>query len=149
MVEVHLCEACAEEKGADFKTQFNFSELLSGLTDFGSMFHAGPKAKISCKSCGLTFEGFGKTGRLGCANCYQAFGKMLFPLIKRVQRATAHVGKKPSKICQEVKRTMDLRDLEDRLGKCIQLEEFEEAAKIRDEIRKLEEKSETKRKKKL
>ena len=146
MVEVHLCEACAEEKGTDFKTQFNFSELLSGLSDIGSVFRADQKIELTCKTCGLTFEEFGKTGRLGCADCYQSLKKVLFPLVKRVQRTTAHIGKKPSKVSNEVRQGIDLRDLEDRLQKSIQLEEFEEAARIRDEMRKLEEKM-TKKKK--
>lgn len=32
MIEIHLCETCAEEKGTDFKTHFNFGDLLAGLT---------------------------------------------------------------------------------------------------------------------
>ena len=142
MVEIHLCEACAEEKGTDFKTHFNFSELLSGLSDLGSILRQEERTDVRCKTCGLTFEEFGKTGRLGCAGCYQSLGRALLPLVKRVQRATAHVGKKPSKISVEVKQTVDLRDLQDRLKKSVQSEEFEEAARLRDAIRKLEDKIE-------
>ncbi len=140
MVEIHLCETCGEEKGTDFKTHFNFSELLSGLSDLGSAFRSEQKSDAKCKVCGLTFEEFGKTGRLGCASCYQSLSKMLVPLVKRVQRSTTHMGKKPSKISNAVRHTVDLRDLHERLRKYIQLEEFEEAAKMRDEIRKLEDK---------
>jgi protein arginine kinase activator len=147
MVEVHLCETCAEEKGADFKTHFNFSELLSGLSDMGTALQGGQKRDVVCKTCGMTFAEFGKTGRLGCAQCYQSLGKVLLPIVKRVQRATVHLGKKPVKISRETKQTVDLRDLQERLRKSIQLEEFEEAARIRDDIRKLEEKTEKKKKK--
>lgn len=147
MVEVHLCETCAEEKGADVKTHFNFSELLSGLSDMGGLLPSKESVEVSCKACGLTFTEFSKTGRLGCAGCYQSLGKALFPLIKRVQRSTTHSGKRPAKIANDVKQTIDLRDLNEKLRKCIQLEEFEEAAKVRDEIRKLEEKSEKRKKK--
>ena len=140
MAEVHLCEKCAEEKGTDFKTHFNFSELLSGLSDIGSLFRAESKLTGSCKDCGLTLEEFGKTGRLGCANCYQNLSKALLPLVKRGQRSTVHIGKRPSKISGAVKGTMELRDLHDRLKKIIQPEEFEKAAQIRDQIRKLEDK---------
>ena len=140
MVEVHLCETCAEEKGTDFKTHFNFSELLSGLADIGSLFRTEQKVEGSCKTCGLTLEAFGKTGRLGCAECYQNLAKALLPLVKRVQRTTEHMGKRPSRIPSNVKQTMELRDLHEKLRKSIQMEEFEKAAEVRDQIRKLEEK---------
>ncbi len=140
MIEVHLCEACAEEKGTDFKTHFNFSELLSGLSDVSSMFKAEPTEIANCKTCGLTYEEFGKSGRLGCADCYQYLGKILLPLIKRVQRSTEHLGKHPSKASTETKRTIDLRELRENLKKAVDMEEFEKAAEIRDQIRQLEEK---------
>lgn len=140
MVEVHLCETCAEEKGADFKTHFNFGDLLSGLTDIGSALKPESKSAVKCKACGMSFEEFGKSGRLGCASCYQELSKTLLPLIKRVQRTLTHIGKKPSRISKDVKRTVDLRDMHERLRKAIQTEEFEEAAKLRDQIKKFEEK---------
>ena len=142
MVEIHLCETCAEEKGTDFKTHFNFSELFSGLADLGSIFKSEQATDLRCKTCGLTFAEFGKTGRLGCAGCYQSLGKAILPLVKRVQRAAAHVGKQPTKVPKRMKQTMHLKDLQERLKKSVQFEEFEESAKLRDEIRKFEEKLE-------
>ena len=140
MVEVHLCENCADQKGAEFKSQFDFNKLLASLTDFGAELKPERISKLVCKDCGLTYEDFGRTGRLGCANCYQAFEKLLTPLVKRVQRDVRHVGKVPSKAPVEVKRTLALKELQDRLRKSIQAETFEEAAKIRDQIQELEEK---------
>lgn len=141
MVEIHLCETCAQEKGTDFKTHFNFGDLLSGLTEIGKPLKAGEKKPAPrCPECGLTYEEFGKSGRLGCSTCYGAFAKVLVPLIKRVQRATHHVGKKPSKISREVRSVHDLRLLQDRLRKSIQSESFEESAKLRDEIKQMEDK---------
>ena len=141
MVEIHLCETCAQEKGTDFKTHFNFGDLLTGITEIGKSPKVGEKRPVlKCPECGLTYEEFGKTGRLGCSACYGGFAKLLVPLIKRVQRATHHVGKKPSKISREVRSVHDLRLLQDRLRKSIQAEAFEEAAQIRDEIKQMEEK---------
>ena len=140
MVEVHLCETCAQEKGTDFKTHFNFGELLAGLTEIGKPTKTGEKRAGKCPDCGMTYEEFGKSGRLGCSACYEAFAKMLLPLIKRVQRSTHHVGKKPSKTSGETRVTHDLRILQERLRKSVQSEAFEEAARLRDEIRQMEEK---------
>ncbi len=140
MVEVHLCESCAEQKGTDFKAHFDFNKLLASLGDLGVELTPERAGKTVCKDCGMTYEEFGRTGRLGCANCYQAFEKLLIPLIKRVQRDARHVGKVPTQAPGEVKRTLELRELQERLRKSIQSETFEEAAKIRDQIQELEEK---------
>lgn len=142
MAEIHLCETCAQEKGTDFKTHFSFGDLLAGLTELGKGEKAGEgiRPAAHCPECGLTYEDFGKTGRLGCAACYGAFGKVLVPLIKRVQRSTHHIGKKPSKVSREVRGTHDLRLLQDRLRKSIQMEAFEESAQLRDEIKQIEDK---------
>ncbi|MBI3313515.1 MAG: UvrB/UvrC motif-containing protein [Candidatus Omnitrophica bacterium] len=142
MIEVHLCETCAQEKGTDFKTHFSIDDLLAGLTDITKQIKQGEKkaSSLCCSGCGMTYEEFGKSGRLGCATCYEAFSKMLLPLIKRIQRSTHHVGKKPSKIPRATRSVHDLRVLQDRLRKSVQTESFEDAAKIRDEIKQIEEK---------
>lgn len=141
MLEVHLCESCAEQKGADFKSHFDFNKLLASLGDGGSELKPERAAKLICKECGITYEEFGRTGRLGCSRCYESFEKLLTPLIKRVQRDLRHVGKVPQKASPDVKRAFELRELQERLRKSIQSETFEEAAKIRDLIQEMEDKS--------
>jgi protein arginine kinase activator len=141
MIEIHLCETCAQEKGTDFKTHFNIGDLVAGLTEPSKPSKTTEKRYVGkCPECSLTYEEFGKTGRLGCGTCYDAFAKMLLPLIKRVQRSNHHVGKKPTKTSGPVSQVHELRLLQERLRKSIQTEEFEQAARIRDEIKQLEEK---------
>lgn len=147
MVEIHLCGACAQEKGTDFKTHFQTPEIIHNLLDLGSAAPASEKGLGSrCPECGMTYEEFGKTGRLGCAFCYEAFSKLLIPLIKRVQRSVRHIGKKPRKMPTTAAPSrpptvaQDLRTLRERLKKSVQSEEFEEAARLRDSIKQLEEK---------
>ena len=140
MVEIHLCEGCAEQKGTDFKAHFDFNKLLASLGEFGDEFKPERVSKVVCKECGMSYEEFGRTGRLGCSNCYQAFEKLLIPLIKRVQRDVRHQGKIPAKTPADARNTVELRELQDRLRKSIQAETFEEAARIRDQIQQLENK---------
>ena len=141
MAEVHICEQCAEEKGTDFKTYFNFGDFLAGFAGAETLHGAsGKKVSFTCKSCGMKYEDFSKNGRLGCAACYEAFQQPLAAVIKQVQRSSYHVGKKPSRIPKDIRSTHDLRQLQEHLRKSIQSESFEEAARIRDEIRKVEEK---------
>jgi len=149
MVEIHLCETCAQEKGTEFKAHFNVSDLLSGLKDLAMEVTGGEKILAKCPNCGLTYDEFGRTGRLGCADCYEAFARFLMPLIKRVQNANQHVGKRPSRLAPPIRVAQDLRELENRLQKSIAEEAFEEAASIRDQIRQLEEKLKKGKKKSL
>ncbi|OGX06731.1 MAG: hypothetical protein A3G87_07590 [Omnitrophica bacterium RIFCSPLOWO2_12_FULL_50_11] len=139
MVEVHLCESCAEQKGSDFKTHFDFNKLLASLSDIGVTGRDEAGEKLTCKTCSMSYEDFGRTGRLGCADCYRFFERVLTPLLKRVQRELRHVGKVPAKATGEMKWSVELRDLHERLKKCIAAETFEEAAQIRDRIHQLEE----------
>jgi protein arginine kinase activator len=136
MIEIHLCETCAQEKGTDFKTHFNLGELLAGLSSEKPLDEK--RSAERCPECRMNYEEFAKTGRLGCSHCYASFSKSLLPLIKRVQRSVHHVGKKPSKISGPEKSVCDLRLLQDRLRKCVESEAFEEAAKLRDEIKTVE-----------
>jgi protein arginine kinase activator len=124
------------------------SDLLSGLSDLAKEITGEERILSKCPNCGLTYEEFGRTGRLGCSECYEAFSKFLLPLIKRVQHATQHVGKRPSRLAAPVARVQqDLRELQNRLTKVIREEDFEEAARLRDQIKQLEEKLKKPRKK--
>ena len=65
MMEVHLCESCAEQKGVDFKSHFDFNKLLASLADLGAELKPEAAGKLVCKDCGVSYEEFGRTGRLG------------------------------------------------------------------------------------
>jgi protein arginine kinase activator len=95
---------------------------------------------IKCPNCGLTYQNFRKLGRLGCSECYEAFKKELGPLLKRIHGSDRHVGKVPLKGGKTIRDTRTLQDLRIQLEKAIQMEEFEEAAKLRDKIKELENK---------
>jgi protein arginine kinase activator len=138
--KLNLCEECAREKGAEMEEHFGLSELLAGLTDMGTSVEPETAISIKCPNCGLTYQNFRKLGRLGCSVCYEAFKKELAPLLKRVHGSDRHVGKVPLKGGKTIKDTRTLQDLKMQLEKAIQMEEFEEAAKLRDKIRDLEDK---------
>lgn len=148
MYEVHLCARCAKEKGVDFKTHFGAGKISEVLPNLDSVFGAMAKNEVlRCPECGLTSKEFSDTGRLGCAACYKAFSSVLSPLIKRVHRSMHHIGKKPSRISKRDQSIYDLRILQDRLRKSVEDEHFEEAAQIRDQIKKLEVKQKSPKKK--
>jgi len=93
--------------------------------------------KLLCSNCGLSYADFKKRGRLGCEECYTAFESKLTGLIKRIHGTTLHTGKIPSVNPQPLTREIEMRKLRERLKQAIDREEYEEAARIRDEMKRL------------
>lgn len=121
---------------------FSIHNLLSGLLHYDPV-HSGNKIIAEperCQTCGLTYNQFSKSGRFGCNDCYKAFESRLEPLFKRVHGNTLHGGKIPRRQGESISQKRHLHELKRQLNKKIEREEFEEAAKIRDTIRQLEQK---------
>lgn len=140
MTELHLCEDCANQKSEQMEQQFGLSDLLAGLAETSKPAQEKEEIALKCKKCGLTYVEFKKIGRLGCSECYNAFKKYLGPLLKRIHGSNRHLGKSPLKETKAVKKGMDLPALRERLQKAVDSEEFEEAARLRDQIKELERK---------
>lgn len=140
MNELHLCETCAREKSTQMESQFGLSDLLAGLAEFEKPDLDKEATSIKCPNCKLTYTDFKKIGRLGCGECYITFKKYLTPLLRRIHGSSHHFGKSPVRITKVVKKKLDLQDLRDKLQKAIEDEAFEEAARLRDQIRELDKK---------
>jgi len=141
VTKLHLCEDCAKDKGAEMEEHFGLSDLLAGFADLGVAAEQEIGEKIKCPSCGFTYQDFKKVGRLGCSECYEAFKKHLVPLLKRIHGSERHIGNKvPLTIGKSVKDATTLQELKIGMEKAIQLENFEEAAKLRDKIKEIESK---------
>jgi protein arginine kinase activator len=138
--KLHLCEDCAREKGAEMEEHFGLSDLLAGLSDLGANVEPQAMDSVKCPSCGFTYRDFKKIGRFGCGNCYEAFKGQVAPLLKRIHGSDRHVGKIPLMVGKTVKDTRNMQELKMRMDKAIQTEDFEEAARLRDIIKKMEKK---------
>ena len=138
MTELHLCEACANQKGAQVESHFGLSDLLSGLADFGKTQEPEEVSVKACPTCGMTYDDFRKVGRLGCADCYTTFKRSLGSLLKRIHGSPIHIGKSPVRRLLPPKAKVELSDLKRKLERAIEQEAFEDAASLRDQIRKME-----------
>ncbi len=139
MTELHLCEGCAKEKGiAGLGQPFGLQDLLAGLVDFGTPVANDKKVTVQCPNCKMTYDDFRKIGRLGCSQCYDTFKESLEMLLKKVHGSVQHLGKSPVHEGEGFEIKKQFQELHLKLQKAIQSESFEEAAKIRDKIKKLE-----------
>ena len=155
--ELHLCEECSKKLGITDKMDFrmpslDFSNFFgSFLEDFSTPDFiplVNEVKLIKCDSCGSTFDDIINTGRYGCANCYDVFEDRMDPILKKLQGANRHNGrlgkvsdnsiKFDKKEEQKTQNSGDnkLEKLQEDLKQAIKEERYEDAAKIRDEIKK-------------
>ncbi len=138
VTEMNLCSTCAAESGFGNMVQNSFAGLLASM--FSDSF-ASPQigSSVSCECCGATLSDIATTGKVGCANCYKKFYNELLPYLKRVHGSVAHTGKIPNNAPLIVRpESNKLQELREKLNNLIIKEEFESAAKVRDEIKELE-----------
>jgi len=135
--KVDLCESCAKEKGVNDPTIFSIADLLLGLGASQKMEEAtaAAGAEVTCPACGFTQADFKKTGRLGCARCYEVFAEGLGALLHGMHKGTQHRGKVPPALRRAADRKAALTQLEADLKAAIGREDFETAASLRDQIK--------------
>lgn len=131
--ELHLCGECAGALGLGAGI---WSSTMGG--GFGSFLgnppFSEPPAERACPTCGLRESVLCHTGRVGCANCYQTFADILTPYLQKIHGATVHIGAAP----QAQQSENPVNEMRGRLKAAIDAEDYEQAARLRDEIRRLE-----------
>ncbi|MCB9886081.1 MAG: UvrB/UvrC motif-containing protein [Planctomycetes bacterium] len=147
----HLCAACAEQMGVVQPKSPKFSaemleDLLGGFDKAKSS--AGKRQRAeSCPGCGMTPAEFRTKGRLGCPRCYEVFRDELLPLLQRIHEAQTHRGRLPA--CRPATEPAEARartarddealaELRRRLEEAVRNERYEEAAQLRDALRRAE-----------
>ena len=135
-----FCLDCAKKIGlfnqqmpvADMMKSFDnimqsFDEVFKGIN-----FDPAPKtADITCPDCGMTLSKFKQTGRFGCAKDYDLF--KVGPALEKIHGASVHTGKVP-----ETSPDNKIRHLKKDMEAAVKAEDYEKAAMLRDEIKKLE-----------
>ena len=136
-IEKHLCEDCAATEGITIKSNVPISQLLEDFILQTTT--AEDLDDLTCDICGLSFTDFRTQGLLGCPNDYDAFGSALEPLLQRAQEgAVHHVGKVPSRAKVDQKKNASILRLRQDLKRAVEIEDYERAAKLRDQIKEQE-----------
>ena len=139
----HLCEGCAEEKGIDVHGQpmdlggvlANLKEQLAHLKENAE--EPGPARPAVCPSCGMTRTEILKKGRLGCDRCYEFFAAEMLPVVVSLQHGDQHLGKVPRHASARMKNSVEQARLRRELDKAVAGENYELAARLRDQIKAL------------
>lgn len=164
----HACHECAKkivdsENGKDIKPitdkpeveieligNVHPEELIQTAEGIMEMLMGKPSPrpefldKKPCPHCELSIEDFIKTGKFGCSYCYEHYEEELLPILMIHQDGhDKHIGKIP-KAWQERKYSNPEEKRKLLLlqkAKAVELEQYEEAAKLADEIRHLDDPS--------
>lgn len=168
--EYSVCEECAKKLGIDdidFNMPINFSNFISDFFDEDTLLPSFSSQKTNkCPKCGLTYDEFAQSGRLGCGECYSAFGSKIDAVLRNLHGTSKHKGRAPKNILsssnskdnanhlnlahnppddtriakpstEEENKKARISELNKELQLAIKEERYEDAAKIRDEIKKM------------
>jgi protein arginine kinase activator len=137
--EIHLCETCAK----DYLSQAEDVSTPDLDIQFDQLEENEP-SEVSeiddrvCPSCGITFREFRTQGRLGCPHDYVEFESDLIPLIENIHGETQHCGKLPRRAPDSSRKQHQLIRLRSELKIAVEEENYETAARLRDEIQEVE-----------
>ncbi|QDU93182.1 UvrB/UvrC motif-containing protein [Lignipirellula cremea] len=145
--ELHLCADHAQAYLAPAAAEEPPESFLGALAQ---QFKVGQTAaqlarldQKACPYCGITFYEFRHAGRLGCPHDYVCFAEDLEPLILNIHGATEHAGKRPKRHAQSLNQQTELIRLRREMKEAVDREDYERASQLRDEIRGIEQGSET------
>lgn len=137
VTEQSLCGYCAAKEGYSAFAGGSISGILSSM--LGQSIKTGEALENTCSCCGASFADIAETGKVGCAACYNTFAQELMPYLKRIHGSVNHTGKSPErKELVVADLTNSISKLKMKLTELIAAENYEEAAVVRDEIKRLE-----------
>jgi len=146
-VEKNLCESCAagysEFAGVPHqdKRHVSVDDFLRGI--FNSTNNAPAQesqekneaGELVCSRCGMSYRDFSQTGKIGCASCYATFRQQLEPMLRRIHGSSVHRGKIPHRSGGTLELKQNITLLQQQLKACVEQEEYEKAAELRDKVR--------------
>lgn len=93
LTEYALCAECAQQLGCGNL----FTGLGYHLSDIVREFfdESDEEDDVRCKCCGSSFNDIVRSGRVGCAECYNTFYDRLLPVIRQIHGSDVHRGKVP------------------------------------------------------
>ena len=147
IVALDLCEQCAASAGYSPQEHLPLNEILNDFVAASSQLALGNSPH--CPDCGMTWREFKDTGLLGCEKDYDIFAQLLGRVIEKAQQgAKHHTGKARSRRGRPMKATdqpdavqlrrTELKRLQSELAQALQTESYEKAARLRDQIKTLE-----------
>ena len=138
--EIYLCQECAARQSPYQKklTPPQLDEILAGILGQAKGEGAAKVSDLTCATCGLPYGSYRETLLLGCSDCYESFEKQLTADLRKFHGSTVHRGRVPNDVSAQFTMQRSPQEIKKRLTDAVKAEDFELAAKLRDELRDLE-----------
>jgi len=143
-------EVCYTESVGQQITRFGMCKecpvLMAKL--YGQKEEGPSSATLCCGSCGITFDEVRMGAQLGCPLCYEIFSDEIvheLVLLEKIppklgvsrKSGPIHCGRVPGQV-QEIDPSMKVLELQQVLHETLKREDYEQAARLRDQIRAIE-----------
>jgi protein arginine kinase activator len=149
--ELHLCALCIQRLGLKLEAgpppiatilDMKPEACASAKITINLNQAAGPAAleEERCPSCGLAFSEFGSGKLFGCTHDYTAFSEKVEGLLRNYHGVCVHKGRRPenAQMPAQMELVVQRTQLDTALRKAVAGEKFEDAARLRDELRRLD-----------
>ena len=136
--KTNLCRDCAIKEGVFNQGNSLFDDMFNSFADVLGFEQV---ENIVCPVCKTSLREFKSTGKLGCPNCYEMFREEISSALKRIAPFETHKQDtikvkqvKSEKLSKEDK----IKQLREEMRVAVSEERYEDAAKIKKQITKLE-----------
>ncbi len=137
--EVNLCQACAQGYSSGFAAGFNLQNILANMFDLPKVWGTvSPPDQRRCPTCHSSLADIQQRAQLGCSDCYTVFQGEVDTILRRIHSTTQHVGKVPATGYTKIRLQRRIEEKRRQMEECVRMEQFEQAAILRDEVRELE-----------
>jgi protein arginine kinase activator len=131
--ETWVCEQCAELSAKEAYTAPSLTSLLAETAATPSAKRSA-KESICCPRCGMGLSEIFKRRQFGCAVCYEALAEHVKPFVDDMQGCLEHRGKIPSR----ERGAAAILQVRHAMENAVKQQDFEAAARYRDQLRSLE-----------
>ncbi|MBW7865309.1 MAG: hypothetical protein GX580_04735 [Candidatus Hydrogenedens sp.] len=141
VVHQDLCPGCLARYEGDATSAFSLDvpKPTAARRRGHSAAGRGPRhTRRTCPSCGAALDRIIETATAGCAACYRHFGQDIESALEGMQHGPHHRGKTPGVDDTRARLHTDLQNKRALMRSMLSVENYEEAAVVRDEIKRLE-----------
>ena len=133
-----LCRDCAIKEGVFNQRTSLFDDVFNSFVD---MLGYEQIENVVCPVCKTSLRELKSTGKLGCPNCYEMFREEIANIIKRIAPFETHKQetlKAPKIQKKKLSKEDQIKQLREEMKLAVSEERYEDAAKIKKQIIKLE-----------
>lgn len=138
--DLQLCQDCLSRRQESGEAGFELSDPAPFI-NVGK--HSEDTTTVvtsteTCPTCATDLNSIVETGTVGCSVCYETFPAQLESLLEGIHVAIPHRGKAPQVDDARARVRADVQSKRALLKTALGLENYEEAATLRDQIHSLE-----------